>query len=125
MTSNPFKTTLPARWASSVPAIKAVQVAFDVSEAVLEAVRRSAFDSGLSTSDQVRVVLGLDVVRQAKRPRLTISLTADDYQVLGQRFGLKASDHLAIKEQVIATLIGFSQGSAPPKPTKKTARVNL
>jgi hypothetical protein len=125
MTANALKTKLPARWASSAMAIKAVQVAFDVSEAVLEAVRRGAFDSGLSTSDQVRVVLGLDVVRQAKRPRLTISLTADDYQVLGQRFGLKPSDHLAIKEQVIATLIAFSQGSAPPKPTKKTARVNL
>jgi hypothetical protein len=100
---------LPERWASSVPAIKAVQVAFDVSESVLESVRRAAFENSLSTSDQVRVVLGLSVVRQAKRPRLTISLNADDYIVLGKRFGLKSSDHLAIKEKVIATLVEFSR----------------
>ena len=119
MTAKPLKTELPARWAASVTAIKAVQVAFDVSEAVLEAVRRAAFDSSLSTSDQVRVVLGLEIVRQAKRPRLTISLNHDDYQVLGQRFGLPPGDHLAIKEQVIATLVAFSQASA--KATDKVA----
>ena len=119
MTAKPLKTELPARWAASVTAIKAVQVAFDVSEAVLEAVRKAAFDSSLSTSDQVRVVLGLEIVRQAKRPRLTISLNHDDYQVLGQRFGLPPGDHLAIKEQVIATLVAFSQASA--KATDKVA----
>lgn len=119
MTANPLKGELPARWAASVTAIKAVQVAFDVSEAVLEAVRKAAFDSSLSTSDQVRVVLGLEIVRQAKRPRLTISLNSDDYQVLGQRFGLPASDHLAIKEQVIATLVAFSRTAA--KATDKVA----
>ena len=70
MTAKPLKTELPARWAASVTAIKAVQVAFDVSEAVLEAVRKAAFESSLSTSDQVRVVLGLEIVRQAKRPPL-------------------------------------------------------
>ena len=119
MTAKPLKTELPARWAASVTAIKAVQVAFDVSEAVLEAVRKAAFESSLSTSDQVRVVLGLEIVRQAKRPRLTISLNSDDYQVLGQRFGLGASDHLAIKEQVIATLVAFSRTAA--KATDKVA----
>ncbi len=119
MTLKPLKAELPARWAASVTAIKAVQVAFDVSESVLEAVRKAAFESSLSTSDQVRVVLGLDIVRQAKRPRLTISLNSDDYQVLGQRFGLPPGDHLAIKEQVIATLVAFSQVSA--KATDKVA----
>ena len=112
MTAHPLKSKLPERWASSVQAVKAVQVAFDVSEAVLEAVRTAAFKSSLSTSDQVRVVLGLEIVRQAKRPRLTISLNSDDYQVLGQRFGLQPSDHLAIKEQVIGTLVAFSQAEA-------------
>ena len=110
---------LPARWKSSMPAIKAVQVAFDVSESVLESVRHAAFASSLSSSDQVRVILGLSVVRQAKRPRLTISLNAEDYEVLGARFGLSPNDHLAIKEQVIACLIEFTQNyvaSASPVP---------
>lgn len=104
---------LPARWTSSMPAIKAVQVAFDVSESVLESVRHAAFASSLSSSDQVRVILGLPVVRQAKRPRLTISLNAEDYQLLSKRFGLSPNDHLAIKERVIATLIEFTQNYAP------------
>ena len=122
MTLKPLKAVLPARWAASVTAIKAVQVAFDVSESVLEAVRKAAFESSLSTSDQVRVVLGLEIVRQAKRPRLTISLNHEDYEVLGQRFGLQPSDHLAIKEQVIATLVAFSQSA---KATDKVAVKNV
>ena len=131
MTLKPLKAELPARWAASVTAIKAVQVAFDVSESVLETVRKAAFESSLSTSDQVRVVLGLDIVRQAKRPRLTISLNSDDYQVLGARFGLPPSDHLAIKEQVIATLVAFSQRSgivndkAVAKKVGKVARTKV
>lgn len=106
-------TELPARWTSSMPAIKAVQVAFDVSESVLESVRHAAFSSSLSSSDQVRVILGLPVVRQAKRPRLTISLNAEDYEVLSKRFGLSPADHLAIKERVIETLIEFTQNYVP------------
>ena len=120
MTTNLFKGELPARSVSSVQAIKAEQVAFDVSQAVLEAVRKAAFASSLSTSDQVRAVLGLDIVRQAKRPRLTISLNNEDYEILGQRFGLAPSDYLAIKEQVIATLVAFSQ-TAAAKATDKLA----
>lgn len=119
---------LPARWTSSMPAIKAVQVAFDVSESVLESVRHAAFASSLSSSDQVRVILGLPVVRQAKRPRLTISLNAEDYQLLSKRFGLSPNDHLAIKERVIATLIEFTQNYAPtaaPEVAGKSAAANI
>ena len=69
---------------------------------VLESVRKAAFDFSLSTSDQVRMVLGINIGWQAKRPRLTISLNSEDYQVLGRRFGLARGDHLAIKERVTA-----------------------
>jgi hypothetical protein len=115
------RPSLPARWASSMPAIKAVQVAFDVSENVLEAVRRAAFDNSLSTSDQLREILGLTVVRQAKRPRLTFSLSAEDYEILGKRFNLKAQDHLAIKEQVMVALMQFAktQGAQKTSSQKK------
>jgi hypothetical protein len=99
----------PERWQRSEDAIRAVQVAFDVEEGVINAVRRAAFESGLSTSDQVRVVLGLAVIRQPKRPRLTVSLSPDDYVELAGRYGLAADDKLAIKERVIADLIRFSE----------------
>lgn len=99
----------PERWQSSDAAIRAVQVAFDVEEAVLNAVRKAAFESGLSNSDQVRVVLGLPVVKQPKRPRLTVSLAPEDYALLGSRYGLDPGDRLAIKERVLADLVRFSR----------------
>lgn len=109
---------LPSRWQSVQPALRAVQVAFDVSEAVMQAVRSAAFEANLSNSDQIRTVLGLPVVRQAKRPRLTVSLSAQDYQLLGKRYRLPAQDHLAIKERVSAELMAFAEArTQDPNPT--------
>lgn len=115
-------TNLPTRWQSAQPALRAVQVAFDVSEAVIQAVRRAAFDANLSNSDQVRVVLGLPVIRQAKRPRLTVSLSAEDYQLLGKRYRLAPDDHLAIKERVNAELIAFAESTAHTSTARKGAK---
>lgn len=103
---------LPARWQSSDSAIKAVQVAFDVEEQVLTAVRRAAFDNNLSASDQIRLVLGLPVATKPKRPRLTVSLSDDDYQLLGERYGIEAGHKLEIKEKVTADLIRFACGES-------------
>jgi len=103
---------LPVRWQSAQPALRAVQVAFDVSEVVLQAVRTAAFAANLSNSDQIRLVLGLPLTRQAKRPRLTVSLSGEDYQLLGQRYRLDPGDHLGIKERVNAELIEFTDGKA-------------
>jgi hypothetical protein len=99
----------PARWQGSDEAIRAVQVAFDVEAAVLEAVRRAAFESDISSSDQIRSILGLPLSRRPKRPRLTVSLTPGDYAILGQRYGLDATDHLGIKEHVSQELIDFAR----------------
>jgi len=102
----------PARWQSSDAAIKAVQVAFDVEEKVLETVRRTAFEENRSTSDQIRYLLGLTTASRPKRPRLTVSLTATDYALLGERYGLAADDRLGIKERVTRELIEFA-GATP------------
>ena len=99
---------LPERWKSAEPALRAVQLAFDVSEQVLNAVRNAAFTAGLSNSDQIRVVLGLPIARQAKRPRLTVSLSAADYTLLAKRYKLAAADHLRIKERVASELADFA-----------------
>lgn len=116
----------PERWQSSDAAIRAVQVAFDVEEAVLNAVRKAAFESGLSNSDQIRVVLGLPVVKQPKRPRLTVSLAPEDYELLGARYGVDPGDRLAIKGRVLDDLVRFSQTGEPapgaaPAPKRKSA----
>lgn len=119
---------LPARWQSAQPALRAVQLAFDVSEQVLQAVRAAAFAANLSNSDQIRVVLGLPLARQAKRPRLTVSLSAADYQLLARRYKLGADDHLRIKERVAAALAAFAtthENAAPvAAEAKSTMRSN-
>jgi predicted exporter len=98
----------PARWSSSDEAIRAVQVAFDVEEAVLTAVRAAAFHNDLSTSDQIRQLLDLPTATRPKRPRLTVSLSAADYEVLGMRYGVPPDERLTIKEKVTAELIAFA-----------------
>lgn len=109
----------PSRWQDADAALRAVQVAFDVEEAVLDAVRRSAFEENRSTSDQIRHLLGLETATRPKRPRLTVSLTQSDYETLAKRYDLPAGDRLAIKEQVTRELIEFAitqyhqQRSAP------------
>lgn len=99
----------PARWSSSDDAIRAVQVAFDVEEAVLSAVRAAAFHNDLSTSDQIRQLLDLPTATRPKRPRLTVSLSAADYEVLGMRYGVPPEERLTIKERVTAELIAFAK----------------
>ncbi len=101
---------LPERWRSTEPALRAVQVAFDVSASVLHAVRKAAFEAELSQPDMVRRILQLPVSRPPKRPRLTVSLGPNDYQILGGRYGLDPSDALAIKERVLVELQQFAEG---------------
>jgi hypothetical protein len=98
------------RWQGSDAALHAVQVAFDVEAAVLDAVRRAAFENNISNSDQIRRLLDLKVSRRPKRPRLTLTLTLEDYETLGKRYGLDAGDRLAIKESVTQDLIDFARG---------------
>ena len=105
----------PQRWQRSDRALAAVQVAFDVEEAVLEAIRVAAFHDNVSTSQQIRSVLGLPVAARPKRPRLTVTLDASDYAMLAERYGLSPDDRLGIKEAATQELIAF----VPPRPAPK------
>jgi hypothetical protein len=113
-------TRKPARWKGSDEALKAVQVAFDVEQAVLEAVRSAAFHNNLSQSDQIRQLLALPTFERAKRPRLTVTLSAQDYELLGRRYGLPAEDRLSIKQKVSEELIQFA--ATPEKSNGGRAR---
>jgi hypothetical protein len=110
----------PARWTGSDDALKAVQVAFDVEEAVLDAVRTAAFENNVSTSDQIRRLLDLPTSTRPKRPRLTVSLTAADYEVLAARYGVPLDDRLAIKERVTEELIRFARPEKPARPGRNS-----
>ena len=116
----------PVRWQGSEPALRAVQVAFDVEEAVMEAIRVAAFHANVSTSTQIRSVLNLPVAARPKRPRFTVTLDTAVYTVLASRYGLAPDDRLGIKEAATRELIAFveqvPQVAPSPGPAKAARR---
>lgn len=93
-------------WEESAKTLKAVQVAFEMEQRIALTIREMALTSGLTPSDQIRKIIGLSY-SLPKRPRLTVSLSAEDYQVLGLRYNIDPSDTLAIKRAIMGMLIGF------------------
>lgn len=98
-----------ARWTSSDAALRSVQVAFDVEQQVIDAVRYAAFENQLSPSDQIRTILGLPCTSKPLRPRLTVTLSDADYALLAGRFGLQVEDKRKIKEALHEALIDFAK----------------
>ena len=96
---------IPDKWQSSVKAIKAVQVAFDMDEKIQLAIRTQALQAGLSPSDQIRDILGLPINKRPKRPRLTVSLAPDDYVTLAEKYQLTPDQQLEIKKKLMDELI--------------------
>jgi len=102
------KSKLPAKWQGSTKAIKATQVAFDMDEKIQYEIRHKALEEGVSPSDQIRDILGLPCSRRPKRPRLTVSLSADDYQLLATKYNLSPDQQLEIKKIVVEELTQFA-----------------
>ena len=102
------KKDLPENWKKSEKSIRAIQVAFEFGTGVSESIRREANKNGLSTSDQIRKIVQLEV-KPPKRPRLTVSLNEEDYQKLAQRYELDAEDKVAIREAIRQELIEFGK----------------
>lgn len=96
---------LPDKWQSSVKAAKATQVAFDMDEKVQLEIRKEALDAGLSPSDKIRDILGLPINKRPKRPRLTVSLSPDDYIILADKYQLSPEQQLEIKKKLMDDLI--------------------
>ena len=98
---------LPEKWLNNQKAAKATQVAFDIDEKFQYSIRKAALDRGVSPSDQIRTILGLSVSKRPKRPRLTVSLSGDDYILLAERYGLASDAQLEIKKRVLDDLVHF------------------
>ena len=99
---------LPEKWQQSAKVVKAVQIAFDMDSKLQYSIRRSALDKGVSPSEQIRHLLELPTHKKPKRPRLTVSLSGEDYQLLSERYDIPASEQLEIKKQVIEELTQFA-----------------
>ena len=99
---------LPEKWQSSIKAVKAVQVAFDMDEKIQLAIRKQALEAGISPSEQIRDILGLPTNKRPKRPRLTVSLSAEDYQLLAEKYNLSSAQQLEIKKKLMDDLITYA-----------------
>jgi len=104
----------PPRWQSEQSAIKAIQVAFDISADAQKIIKQEALNNNLNPPDQIRKILGLSYNKKPVRPRLTVTLKDEDFAVLAERYGLDAKDQNAIRERVVEELIGFA-GKAKPR----------
>jgi hypothetical protein len=102
---------IPDKWQSSVKAVKAVQVAFDMDEKIQLAIRKQALEAGISPSEQIRDILGLPINKRPKRPRLTVSLSADDYALLAEKYALSSEQQLEIKKKLMDDLINYVDNS--------------
>jgi hypothetical protein len=102
---------VPEKWQSSVKAVKAVQVAFDMDEKIQLAIRKQALEAGISPSEQIRDILGLPINKRPKRPRLTVSLSADDYALLAEKYVLSSEQQLEIKKKLMDDLINYVNNS--------------
>lgn len=95
---------------TSAETLKAIQVAFDLSGDMPNYIREVAGSNGLTPSDQIRKIVGLPY-RPPKRLRLSISLSDKDYEYLGNRYGVPASDRDSIRERIREELEQFYESS--------------
>jgi hypothetical protein len=104
----------PERWSESDKAIRATQVAFDVDNEIIDTIKSQACVKGVTPSDMIRLILGLELAAKRVRPRLTMSLKEQDYQELAMKYGLKPSERLAIKAKIIEEIRDFALALREP-----------
>ncbi|MGX5175362.1 hypothetical protein ACUR5C_15185 [Aliikangiella sp. IMCC44653] len=97
------------KWDKQAQAAKATQVAFDVSEVVHNHIQFKSVEDQLKPSDYIRKLLGLSFKRKKVRPRLTVTLTEEDYLELAKKYNLPSDDKIAIKHAVTKTLISAAE----------------
>lgn len=100
----PPSSSTNEKWRKSDKSIRAIQVIFELEQAQSKALRIQAIEKDLSPSDYIRELIGLPR-KKPIRPRLSISLSADDYEVLAKRYKLDKDDRVNIRERIKAELI--------------------
>lgn len=100
----PINKEIPKSWSKSDNSIRAVQVIFELEQVDSRALRVKAIEKDLSPSDYIREVIGLPRKRPI-RPRLSVSLNEQDYQILAQRYQLKSDQKDKIRDCIKQELI--------------------
>lgn len=97
------------KWQDEKKAIKATQVAFDFSTEAQLLIKKEALTNSLNPPDQIRKILGLPYSKKPVRPRLTVTLKPEDFEILAEKYGLDADNQLEIRDRVSEELIRFAQ----------------
>lgn len=92
------------KWKKQDKAVRAAQVAFELEKKTAQSINKMAVAEGLTASSQIRKLIGLSY-SPPKRPRLTVSLSDQDYVILGEKYGVDPEDTLEIKRKIMAELI--------------------
>ncbi|CAD2226113.1 conserved hypothetical protein [Pseudoalteromonas sp. 3J6] len=93
------------KWLRQEQAVRATQMAFDLSSEVQKSIKKQAIDQELTPSDMIRKILGLDVKSKKTRQRLSFNLNDDEIAQLASRFEVAVDDKRAVKQQVADLLI--------------------
>ena len=93
------------KWDKEKKAAKAVQIAFDLGQEVSHHIRFEALKAGINPPDQIREILGLPVNGKPIRPRLSISLTDSDFEMLAAIFDVSTDDRLKIRQLAAERLV--------------------
>ncbi len=102
------KKKVPHSWTKSDDSIRAVQVIFELEQAQSRTLRIKAIENDLSPSDYIRDIIGLPR-KKPIRPRLSISLSEDDYKALANRYRLNPDDKNKIRERIKNELIKITK----------------
>lgn len=102
------KKSIPLAWTKSDKNIRAVQVIFELEQEQFKVVRINAIEQNLSPSDYIRHVVGLPR-KKPIRPRLSISLSAEDYEILAGRYQLAADMKEKIRERIKEELVSATK----------------
>jgi hypothetical protein len=98
------KKQIPKSWTKSDKSIRAVQVIFELEQEQSRALRIKAIEQNLSPSDYIRDIVGLPR-KKPIRPRLSISLSAEDYEILAKRYQLTADKKEQIRKRIKKELV--------------------
>jgi len=98
------KKKRPNSWTKSDKSIRAVQVIFELEQAQSRTLRIQAIKKDLSPSDYIRDIVGLPR-KKPIRPRLSISLSNEDYLILAERYDLAPEQKTEIRECIKKDLI--------------------
>jgi hypothetical protein len=100
-------------WQKQAHAVRATQLAFDLSSEVQKYIKKQAIDDEVTPSDMIRRILGLEVKSKKTRQRLSFNLSDQELTQLGEQFGINESDEARkkrlIKQKVADLLIQVTQ----------------